>query len=1010
MCWSIEENVPDIYWDTIICWSLDQENRPAAARIADYPSSFYFEFDDGQVSVDTAQLFHERLEAALGANGAKLLPFRNEDLSWKTKLYYGRPAQLLKLSFKTKDAARHAKNILRKGLTQGESYYSERTHGKCHETEQEVTTIRKLISERGLQFCGWFTCSATVVPAIEKITTNKFEYHVNYRTMKPYLIEAIPRPLWMDFDLEVYSHNHNQFPRHWNSKDVIHTASMVFRRDGETQDSWQKFVITSYPYIMEEQDMRTVTVIEVKNEEALLLEYAKLLVKMDPDLISGYNIVQFDNKYMDARITRQSEWPVLGRLKDKAGNAHNMSWSSSAYKQKDLYIPYTPGRQYLDMYEQLARTKQWPSYSLEYAAKEMFPNDPSKRKQDVKPKVQFEIYKAVCDARRAGLITEYLKTEKNKPGSGRADVKKILTDAGMLIRYCVYDSMIVGHIANLIFFWVGIREMCNIAGVQPEGLLTRGQQYKVCSMLYDACYKRGIVLDKRPPEQAKQFFYKGGLVQQPVLGLSKKVMTVDFQSLYPNEMIANELCYTTLIHPDDWHKYTPGQYTSAPIEISDVPEEDEDDFSNKPKKSAKKMKEQAVYYIHEQRFLKREVREGVLPEILRKLLADRKKVREIKTDDPEKKIVYNERQLALKISANSVYGFTGVRKGPKFQCLEITAATCHFGRESITSTIEWMIAKYNLRLIYGDTDSCMMQKVGGFSGYDECYRIAAEASEAQAPLVLEMEGMYDLYCVKQKMYSKATYKNRNKDKSPGDLICEENGDLKLEIKGMAPVRRDNCKWVQDTIYTSILMMMEGKSYYTVTHYNLERVTALYLDEVPLSQFVITKGLSSGYKNDNAPMKVFSEEMAKLGLTLEAGQRHEYVIIVIPGVKKVAPRMLLLSQFDPKVHQLDYDHYFHNLTKNKLDTVLHAEFHKWPETKQLTLAVSQKKVLTGEMPIGLIARFKKERCSLESLDSCFLKIDAAIAKNKQKAELAAKPVKRVMVMDSPPRSRRASPKK
>ena len=46
-----------------------------------------------------------------------------------------------------------------------------------------------------------------------------------------------------------------------------------------------------------------------------------------------------------------------------------------------------------------------------------------------------------------------------------------------------------------------------------------------------------------------------------------------------------------------------------------------------------------------------------------------------KETDPFKKQVLDGRQLALKISANSVYGFTGAQVG-KLPCLEISQVSC----------------------------------------------------------------------------------------------------------------------------------------------------------------------------------------------------------------------------------------------------------------------------------------------------------------------------------------------
>lgn len=72
-------------------------------------------------------------------------------------------------------------------------------------------------------------------------------------------------------------------------------------------------------------------------------------------------------------------------------------------------------------------------------------------------------------------------------------------------------------------------------------------------------------------------------------------------------------------------------------------------------------------------FVKPTVRRGLLPYILENLLAARKKAKkELEAEtDPVKKSVLNGRQLALKLSANSVYGFTGAQNG-KLPCLEIS--------------------------------------------------------------------------------------------------------------------------------------------------------------------------------------------------------------------------------------------------------------------------------------------------------------------------------------------------
>lgn len=65
-----------------------------------------------------------------------------------------------------------------------------------------------------------------------------------------------------------------------------------------------------------------------------------------------------------------------------------------------------------------------------------------------------------------------------------------------------------------------------------------------------------------------------------------------------------------------------------------------------------------------------------MPQLLKHLLAARKKTKALLKDakDPVLKAVLNGRQLAYKISANSVYGFTGAQVG-KLPCLEISGVS-----------------------------------------------------------------------------------------------------------------------------------------------------------------------------------------------------------------------------------------------------------------------------------------------------------------------------------------------
>jgi DNA polymerase delta subunit 1 len=77
------------------------------------------------------------------------------------------------------------------------------------------------------------------------------------------------------------------------------------------------------------------------------------------------------------------------------------------------------------------------------------------------------------------------------------------------------------------------------------------------------------------------------------------------------------------------------------------------------------------------------------------------------TDDPVRKGLLNGKQLALKISCNSVYGFTGAVRG-MLPCVAIASSVTAIGQQMIKTTKTTVEESFNATVIYGDTDSVMV--------------------------------------------------------------------------------------------------------------------------------------------------------------------------------------------------------------------------------------------------------------------------------------------------------------
>ena len=156
--------------------------------------------------------------------------------------------------------------------------------------------------------------------------------------------------------------------------------------------------------------------------------------------------------------------------------------------------------------------------------------------------------------------------------------------------------------------------------------------------------------------------------------------------------------------------------------------------------------------------------------------------------------VLDGRQLALKISANSVYGFTGAQVG-KLPCLEISQSVTAFGRKMIEFTKNEVEQRYtvdngyqfNAEVIYGDTDSVMVKF--GVATVLEAMKLGQEAADFVPekfvkPIKLEFEKLYHPYLL------------INKKRYAGLYFTRPEKHDKMDCKGIETVRRDNCPLVR----------------------------------------------------------------------------------------------------------------------------------------------------------------------------------------------------------------------
>src|SRR5689334_22475549 len=101
--------------------------------------------------------------------------------------------------------------------------------------------------------------------------------------------------------------------------------------------------------------------------------------------------------------------------------------------------------------------------------------------------------------------------------------------------------------------------------------------------------------------------------------------------------------------------------------------------------------------------------QGILPKLIATLVGRRREVKKLMKDKsaaPEQLATWDIKQLALKLTANSMYGCLGYTKS-RFYARPLAVLTTFKGREILRSTKE-LAETQGLQVIYGDTDSVMI--------------------------------------------------------------------------------------------------------------------------------------------------------------------------------------------------------------------------------------------------------------------------------------------------------------
>jgi DNA polymerase I len=543
--------------------------------------------------------------------------------------------------------------------------------------------------------------------------------------------------------------------------------------------------------------------VETKSSEKEVLErFSEIVKEEDPDVLIGYNSAQFDLPYLQSRAGRIKAHLKLGRYGSRM----------TPLKKGLINGMRLNGRVHFDLYPivkffgiiGIIKTQK---FTLDAVAQDVL----GSKKLALNKKDIWQMW----DRDEIDLLCEYSMVDAELAHALGERFLPLEMELSGVAKMPLFETSLSTSgqlVENLLMFHAS--ERCELIPSRPGG---------------DTIMER-----ESAPIQ-------GAFVKLPEPGIYENVAVLDFRGLYPSIIVSYNIDPGTLLQP------AAGSQNPSPGTGNGGPET----FVS-PTGAA---------------FTRKET--GLIPFVLDYLIDMRMKIKnELKKHDKDSDayIRLNARSQALKILANSFYGYMGYARSRWYSrpCAESVTA---WGRKHIMETIG-AAEKGGFQVLYADTDSVFIiykdkQDVLGFMS-----RVNAALP---AKMELELEGFYP----RGVFVSKKGGEERGAKKKYA-LLGE---DGRIKIRGFELVRRDWSAIAKETQLKVLEAILREGSKEKAVKIIRDTIEQLQAGKVPLEKLAISTQLlkSPGNYEVKSPELAAAEKMRKAGLEAGRGTIITYVI-------------------------------------------------------------------------------------------------------------------------------------
>ena len=640
--------------------------------------------------------------------------------------------------------------------------------------ESNINPYIRFIHIRKITSVGWLSINKKKLINNEEYTTTRYNYDVEW--LNVYANDDINLGIApfkvCSFDLECLSMD-SGFPQANRVEDTICQIGATFNNYGETK------INKRYLFNLGSCDkIPDCTIIECKTEKELLLSFKEMIKREDPDILTGYNIFGFDEKYIYDRLKLDKnkcldQFSELSKILDQKSRFIEKSLSSAALGDNLMKYFDILGRLQIDLLKVVQRDYKLNSYKLDKVAEHFYQDDiikinildeleifndyniykeylddlyniddnkinsdrdseDEKNKDNINKIDEYKFYK--IDTKNLSILEEgnYIKIIKNeesidkkykiiyidrenknfiiiekllkknidlslidlsknklKWGLVKDDVKPLqimeLFRSNSKGRkkvglYCLQDCALVNHLINKLEIITNNISMANVCHVPLNYIFFRGQGIKSLSLVSKKCRENDYIIPllkvSKDNNTDDDTGFEGAVVFEPEIKFhTDPIPVMDYNSLYPSSIISKNVSHETIIIDTNYDNLPNYDYYE-------------------------------VKYINNNgnevicRYAKDKNNYGIIPQILIELLAERKATKKLmdKETDKFKKTILDGKQLALKVTANSIYGQLGASTSPIY-LKHLAACTTAIGREMLGIARDFVEQKFTNILV-----------------------------------------------------------------------------------------------------------------------------------------------------------------------------------------------------------------------------------------------------------------------------------------------------------------------